>query len=123
MKHQPKSKGPYAGYQSIEEAVEGLRRARFRVASTFRVERRGLVVEGEVLEGTVRAGMVLLPVLERHDNIYTSLPIDAVELVLHAGGAESTALVIATPLVERPNLLSGTIVDVLERDPGGLTRA
>ena len=103
--------------------MEGLRRARFRVASTFRLERRGLVVEGDILEGVVRAGMVLLPVLQRYDNIYTTLTIDAVEFVRHTGGTESIALVIGTPPREQPNLASGTTVDVLERSPGGLTSA
>jgi hypothetical protein len=123
MTYQPKRTGPYAGYDSLEEAVEGLRRARFRVASTFRVERRGLVVEGDILEGAVRVGMVLLPVLERYDNIYTPLTIDSVEFVRQTGGAETIALVIGTPPPEQPNLASGTIVDVLERAPGGLTSA
>jgi hypothetical protein len=123
MTHQPKRTGPYAGYDSLEEAVEGLRRARFRVASTFHIERRGLVVEGDILEGAVRAGMVLLPVLERYDSIYTPLTIDSVEFVRHAGGAESIALVIGTAPPQQPNLASGTIVDVLERAPGGLTSA
>ncbi len=123
MNDQPKRPGPYAGYDSLEEAVEGLRRARFRVASTFRIERRGLVVEGDILDGNVRAGMVLLPVLERYDNIYTTLTIEAVEFVRHTGGAESIALVVGTPPLEQANLASGTIVDVLERSPGGLTSA
>ena len=123
MTQQPKRTGPYAGYDSLEEAVEGLRRARFRVASTFRVERRGLVVEGNILEGAVRAGMVLLPVLERYDNIYMPLAIDSVEVVRHTGGAESIALVIHSAPREQPNLASGTIVDVLERAPGGLISA
>jgi len=123
MTDQPKRTGPYAGYDSLEEAVQGLRRARFRVASTFRIERRGLVVEGDILEGAARAGMVLLPVLERYDNIFTTLTIDAVEFVRHTGGAESIALVIGTPPLEQPNLTSSTIVDVLERSPGGLTSA
>ncbi len=123
MTQQPKRTGPYAGYDSLEEAVEGLRRARFRVASTFRVERRGLVVEGDILEGAVRAGMVLLAVLERYDSIYTPLTIESVEFVRHTGGAESIALVIGSAPREQPNLASGTIVDVLERAPGGLTSA
>ena len=124
MKDEPKHAGPYAGYDSLEDAVKGLRRGRFRVASTFRVERRGLVVEGEILEGIAGVGMVLLPVLERHENIYTPLPIDSVEFVLHEGGAERVALVVGTPPRDsEPMLAPGTIVDVLERSPGGLTRA
>jgi hypothetical protein len=123
MTDQPKRTGPYAGYDSLEEAVKGLRRARFRVASTFRVERRGLVVEGAILEGTVQAGMVLLPVLESYDNIYTALTIDSVEFVRHADGLETIGLVVGNPVREQPKLASGTIVDVLERAPGGLTSA
>ena len=124
MRDESKRTGPYAGYDSLEDAVQGLRRARFRVVSTFRVERRGLVVEGDILEGTASVGMVLLPVLEAHENIYTPLTIESVEFVLHEGGTEKVALVVSTPLGDvKPLLVPGTIVDVLERSPGGLTRA
>jgi hypothetical protein len=110
--------GPYAGFDSIEEAVEGLRRGRFQVVRTFVTETTGFVVEGDVVEGTVRNGMVLLPVLAHHANIYTPLTIDAVEYVLHPGGVEHVGLVVQTPSEHQPpNLSPGTVLDVLERSP------
>lgn len=112
------SEGPWRGYDSLEEAIEGLRRARFQVRNTFRITGRGLVVEGDILEGTIQKGMVLMPVLERYDNIHVALAINAVESVLLPGGIEHVGLVVSGDTPDQPPpLTSGMTVDVLEQSP------
>jgi hypothetical protein len=111
---------PWGGHESLEAAIDALRRARFRVEQTFEVSGRGLVIEGAILDGTVRSGMVLLPVLERHSNVYTPLTIQAVESVTHPGNRDGVGLVVdtnATTPGQAPLLARGTVIDVLERSP------
>jgi len=99
-------------------AVYGLVGAHGAGKTTLITKSRGLVVEGQIVEGTVRTGMVVLPLLERHDNIYIPLTIDAVESVLHHGGLENIGLVVSNAMPEQlPNFAPGTVVDVLERSP------
>ena len=109
--------GPYGGFETLEEAIEGLRRARFKVLRAFEIQHRGLVVEGDVVEGSVSAGMILLPVHERHDNVYIALTIEAVEHVKHQTGHEHVGLVLTRSPHEEPNFSEGTVVDVLSRSP------
>ena len=117
----PSPSGPWAGFESLEAAIAGLRRARFRVDATFELASRGLVIEGEILEGDVHAGMVLLATLSTYENVYVSLPISAVEAVDHPGGNARSGLVIgardAMAGKHKPSLASGRVLDVLERDP------
>jgi hypothetical protein len=112
----PDQRGPYAGYDSLEAAINGLRRARFRVARSFHLPGRGLVVEGQITEGTVVAGMVLIAPLLAHDNLDASLSIDAIEHVLHPGGLENVGLVVQTPPTP-VKLSDGMVLDVLQQAP------
>ena len=109
------------GFGSLEAAVAGLRRGRFRIQETFRVTGGGLVLAGEIVEGEVRPGMVILPVLVQHPNVYTPLPVLAVEPITHSGGGAGTGLVVqedaAPGSVAVPLLAPGTLLDVLERAP------
>ena len=109
------------GFGSLEAAIAGLRRGRFRIQETFRVTGRGLVLAGEIIEGEVRPGMVILPVLVRHPNVYDALPVLAVEAVTTSAGDASTGVVVqqnaAPGSVAAPLLAPGTLLDVLERAP------
>ena len=110
--------GPYAGYQSIAEAIDDLRRARFAVRHRFRLTSRGVVVAGEILEGAVSAGMVLLPVLASHPNILTPLVIRSVEALTNEDFP--VGLVFGDEVQtdwDALELSPGTVVDVLARSP------
>ena len=76
---------------------------------------------GKIVEGEVRSGMVLLPRLVQHPNVYYALPILAVEAVTHPGGISEISLVIqeggAPGSVTAPAVAPGTLLDVLERAP------
>jgi hypothetical protein len=110
--------GPYAGYDSIDEAVQALRRARFRVAQTFTLAARGLVVEGEIVEGDIAAGMLLLPALAKYANVYNPVTIAAVEYVRHSSGVDRVALVLGSTDPESPlDLAQGRVIDVLDSSP------
>jgi hypothetical protein len=79
------------------------------------------VVAGEILEGVVRIGMVLLTTLEDRPNVYVSLPVRAVEVVDRPGGTSLTGLLIADAQLEaasqNPDWTEGHVLDVLEREP------
>ena len=111
--------GPWAGYESIDDAIEGLRRARFRVASCYDVTGRGLVVDGMVLEGTIAAGMVLLAPAERFPNILVELRIQAIEEVMRSEGQRAVALVLGEVPADagEPTRRDDSVLDVLERSP------
>ena len=110
-------RGPFAGYESLDEAIEGLRRARFRVLRSVRLESVGLVIEGDVTEGAVRPGMVLLPHVSHYDNLLTPVPIKAVESLLHSGGVEHLGLVIGQEPPDAIDIAEGTVLDVLQHSP------
>ena len=112
----------WEGFGSLEAAVAGLRRGRFRIRETLRVSGRGLVLAGEIVEGEVRPGMVILPVLVNYPNVYTSLPVIALEAIAGAVGRGETGLVVQPEdwepgSVAEPLLAPGTLLDVLERAP------
>jgi hypothetical protein len=111
---------PWGGYGSLAAQVEALRRARFRVFQSFEVSGRGLVVEGVVLDGQLKAGMVLLPRLERFPNVLTPRKVLAIESIRHPDGVERVGLVLENELVAdapKPQFAPGTVVDVLDREP------
>jgi hypothetical protein len=107
--------GPYRGYDSLEAAIDALRRARFRIIRAHDLAKLGTVVEGEIVEGSLRAGMVLLPVHRQHANIVVELVIQSVEFLLHSGGTENVALMLGTSnAIQGVDLADGNVVDVLE---------
>ena len=111
---------PWGGYDSLEAQVEALRRARFRVHQTFEVAGRGLVAHGEIVEGAIAPGMVVLPVLEQYPNVCFAVSITAVEEVRSAiGGAVSLVLdaTDSTMAGQRLQFAPGTVIDVLENAP------
>jgi hypothetical protein len=114
------SQGTWGGYDSLEAEVEALRRARFRVHQTFEVSGRGLVAHGEIVEGTITPGMVVLPVLERYPNVCVAVSITAIEEVRAAiGGAVGLGLdaTQSTMAGQRLHFAPGTVIDVLQHAP------
>jgi hypothetical protein len=111
---------PWGGYNSLEAQVDALRRARFWIGHTFELTGRGLVAQGTILEGSISAGMVLLPVLEDYPNICTPVPILGVEAIDSTGGGD-VGLVLGNVIHAtggaRVELSPGTVIDVLESTP------
>ena len=110
-------RGPYAGYESIDEAIEALRRARFQVAHHSRLTGLGLVLIGNILDGYVAPGMVVLAPLEGAPNILTPLVIRSVEGVTSLDHPVGLMLGDVSRAGLDPNFSSGIVLDVLERDP------
>ena len=110
---------PWAGYESLEEAIEGLRRARFRLERRYSVTGRGQVVDGVVADGRVAQGMVLLARTRQFANVVVELPIRAVEEVIGPGTRVATALVLGKVPTGpgEPSLDAGMVFDILERSP------
>jgi hypothetical protein len=114
-------KGPWAGYQSLEEAVEALRRATFRIEDSFELAGRGLVIRGDIIDGSLKAGMILVPRLERYSDTRIGIPIRSVESVRVESDVGIVALIVDMPDPSvpslAPQLAPGTLLDVLERSP------
>lgn len=106
--------GPYAGFHTIEAAIAGLRRGRFRVARSFHLDGRGAVVEGEITEGIIRRGMILLARNRRFSYVWVEISIEAVESVRLSGGDERIALVLGANDHTEPNLSEGEVLEVME---------
>ncbi|MFL5562671.1 MAG: hypothetical protein ACJ79K_14460 [Gemmatimonadaceae bacterium] len=88
------STGAWEGYESLDEAIEPLRRGRFRLERRYFVTGRGLVVNGIVMEGRVAQGMVLLAPAKRCPDVIVELQIRAVEEVPPPRGPAAITLVL-----------------------------
>ena len=110
--------GPYNGYDSLTEAIDALRCGRFRILRALQLEGRGVVLEGKLIEGAVRSGMVLIPYHRDHDNLYVELDVKSVEYIRQPGGTDNVGVVLGTAaIVQEANLTEGRVVEVLERSP------
>jgi GTPase len=118
--HNPASSqtGPWAGYESLDAAIQGLRRARFRLEKQYTVTGRGVVIDGTLETGSVTPGMVLLVPARDFPNVLVELRIGALEESTRSGFAR-LALILGDVLAGPGELVfeEGTVLDILERSP------